>query len=274
MDFSWLEHAFMKRALIATLMLAPMTAAVGTHVVNSRMAFFADAIAHSAFAGVALGVLFAISGESANWVLVCFGALVAVIITRIRRGSELSEDTVVGVAFSAVVATGIMIVSHAGSGGLRQLEQVLYGDILTVGTRQLVELAILVTIVTLFLLFGHNRLLLLEISPVLGAVRGIADRGYDYALSVLVAVVIMMSIPVIGLLLVTAMLVVPAAAARNLARSSAALFWWAVVINLIAAIGGLIGSYYLDTKTGATIICASAMIFAVSLAFKRQPKLA
>lgn len=272
MEFPWFEHAFMQRALIAALLLAPMTAAVGTHVVNFRMAFFADAIAHSAFAGVALGVLLAVSGDLANWVLVGFGALVAVIITRIRRGSELSEDTVVGVAFSAVVAIGIMVVSHAGSGGLRQLEQVLYGDILTVGTTQLVELAVLATVVTAFLLFGHNRLLLLGISPVLGAVRGIAERSYDYGLAVLVAVVIMMSIPVIGLLLVTAMLVVPAAAARNLAGSSASLFWWAIVINLISAVGGLISSYYLDTKTGATIICAAAVIFAVSLALKRQPR--
>src|SRR5512135_2325290 len=97
LPFSFAEPAFMKRALLVT---APAAAALGVPLVQHRMAFFSDAIGHSAFTGVALGVLF---GVSPSWTMTAFGVLVAVAITLVKGRTELSSDTVIGVFFSTVV---------------------------------------------------------------------------------------------------------------------------------------------------------------------------
>ncbi|MDD5679475.1 MAG: metal ABC transporter permease, partial [Kiritimatiellae bacterium] len=111
-NFAPLEclHAqFMQQALVGLLLIAPMAAAMGVQVVNFRMAFFAEAISHSAFAGVALGLLFSLSPY---WTMPVFGLLVGLSIMALQRRSVLSTDTVIGVIFAAVMAFGLAIVSR------------------------------------------------------------------------------------------------------------------------------------------------------------------
>lgn len=102
LPFESMQMRFMQQALIGLLLLAPMTALMGVQVVNFRMAFFADAISHSAFTGVALGLLFAVSP---HWTMPVFGLLVGLVIVAAQRRSALSTDTVIGVFFSGVVAS-------------------------------------------------------------------------------------------------------------------------------------------------------------------------
>ena len=122
-----LHAGFMQQALLAILLLAPMTAALGVSVITFRMAFFSDAIGHSAFAGVALGLLFSLDPL---FTMPAFGVLVGLCIMAVRRGSLLSADTSIGIVFSAVVAFGLAVVSRT-PGMARNMTQFLYGDILT-----------------------------------------------------------------------------------------------------------------------------------------------
>src|SRR5450759_1870388 len=128
LPFAFAEPAFMKRALLALLLTAPAAAALGVPLVQHRMAFFSDAIGHSAFTGVALGVLL---GVSPSWTMV---AIVAVASTLVKGRTELSSDTVIGVFFSTVVALGIAIISRE-KGLTRNLQAFLYGDPLAVQER-------------------------------------------------------------------------------------------------------------------------------------------
>ncbi len=260
LPFAWAEPEFMKRALIAVLLVAPTCAAMGVMVVNFRMAFFSDALSHSAFTGVALGVLF---GIDPLYTLIGFGVLVGLAIISVRHKSTLSVDTVIGVFFSFAVALGIVIIS-ARKSLTRDLQVYLYGDVLTVSNGQILGMFILLVVCAAFLALYFNDLFLIGINERLAKASGVNIKFLDYAYALLLSLVVTVSIRVIGLLLVTAMLVVPAAAGRNLARSVRSMFWASIVIGLMAAVSGLISSFYFNSATGATIILCAAALFLLS----------
>jgi zinc transport system permease protein len=263
LPFAWASDLFMKRALLAVILVAPVCAAMGVMVVNFRMAFFSDAISHSAFTGVALGVLL---GINPLYTLIGFGILVGLAIISVRRLSSLSVDTVIGVFFSFAVALGIVIIS-ARKGLTRDLQSYLYGDVLTVGDGEILAMALLFLAAIVFLALWFNALILIGINERLAKAQGIRVKALEYGYALLLALVVTLSIRVIGLLLVTAMLVVPAAAGRNLAGSVRAMFWASVGIGLASGVIGLIGSYYWDSATGATIILVASGFFILSQVF-------
>lgn len=262
LPFESLRPMFMRQALLALLLLSPMTAMLGVHVLNFRMAFFSDAVGHSAFAGLALGLLL---GAPPQLAVLVFGVLVGLAIMAMQRRSGLSADISIGIVFSAVVAFGLAVVSRAPSLN-REVQQYLYGDILTVSSGEITVLAILLALLAVFEFFGWNRLLTVALSPTLARVEGIALGFWQYLFAALLALVVMFCVRTVGVLLVTAMLVVPAAAARNLARDMRGLFWWSIVISVGASIAGLALSAqpWLGTASGATVILVQCLIFGLS----------
>lgn len=269
LDLGILRIGFMRQALIGLLLIAPMTAAMGVLTVHFRMSFFADAVSHSAFAGVALGLLFSVSP---HWTMPVFGVLVGVGIMALQRRSRLSTDAAIGVVFSGVVAFGLAMVSrHAHVA--RDLQRFLYGDILTIDTAGLVGLAALAVAVTLYHAWSYNRLLYIGLHPAMAGAHRVRVAAYQYSFAGLLALVIMVSIWAVGVLLVTALLIVPAATARNLARSARGLLGWAVLVSLISAFLGLLISAqsWANTATGPTIILIACAIFLISLCRRRNP---
>jgi zinc transport system permease protein len=264
LPFSFAEAGFMKRALLALLLVAPAAAAVGVPLVQFRMAFFSDAIGHSAFTGVALGVLL---GVSPTWTMAVFGALVAVAITLVKGRTDLSTDTVIGVFFSTAIALGIAIISRQ-KGLTRNLQSFLYGDPLAVSDAELAWMAALLLLVAIYLFFAYNRILLLGMHEGFARTKGVPVRAVEISFSLVVALVVTTAIRTVGILLVTALLVIPAAAARNVARGASAAFHLSVAIALFSGFSGLVASYYLDTATGATVVLAAAACFALTTAVR------
>jgi zinc transport system permease protein len=226
------------------------------------MAFFSDAISHSAFAGIAAGMIFSIHP---HWSMPILGVLVGVGIIAIQRHTMLSSDTVIGVLFAAVTAGGIALVSRDPNLA-RDTQVFLYGDILTMTDLDLVQLAGLLVVLTAFEVVGYNRILYICLNPLLAEVHRVRVAVWQYVFSALLALVVIFSVRAMGVLLVTAMLIVPAAAARNLATSSRSMFWWAVAISCTSAVGGLLISAQesIGTATGATIILIAFAWFLVS----------
>ena len=262
LPFECLRARFMQQALVGLLLLAPMTAAMGVQVVNFRMAFFYDAISHSAFAGVALGLLFA---ADPHWTTALFGVFVGLSIMAVQRRSLLPADTVIGVFFSAVIAFGLAVVSrnHAVA---RDLQRFLYGDILTITNAQVLILAALFLALTLFQTLGYNRMLYIGLNPALAEAHRVHVALYQYVFAGLLSLVVIFSVWAVGVLLVTALLIVPAAAARNLARSAGAMFWWSLAVSVTSTVAGLILSAqdWARTATGATIILVAFGWFVLS----------
>jgi zinc transport system permease protein len=258
----FLEEGFLRYALLGLIMLAPMCAAMGVQVVNLRMAFFSDAVSHSAFAGVALGLLAAIDVQVAMGAL---ALLIGLLITAVARRGKLSTDTVIGVFFSAVVAFGLTVVyRHRHLAG--QVQMLIYGNILTIGPRELFCQAALLVVLTAFQIVGFNRLLYIALNPTLASANRVPTRAYQYLFAGLLSLVVVFSVQAVGVFLVTAMLIVPAATARNLARSAAGMFWWAQLVALSSALAGLVISAqpWGDTPPGATIILVASAWFLLS----------
>ena len=257
-----LQARFMQQALLGLLLLTPMAAVLGVEVINFRMAFFSDAIGHSAFAGVALGLILAVNPRLS---MPLFGVLVGLAVMAVRRKSNLSADTAIGIVFSAVVAFGLAVVSRA-SGVARDMQQFLYGDILTISEGEIAFLGLLFLGMLLFQAVGYNRLLAISLNPVMARVLGISVALWQYLFAGLLALVVMFSVWAVGVLLVTAMLIVPAATARNLARTAGGMFWWALLAGISSGFAGLTLSAqdWLATSSGATIILVSCCWFAAS----------
>ncbi|HWS16289.1 MAG TPA: metal ABC transporter permease [Candidatus Methylomirabilis sp.] len=264
LPFAFAEPAFMKRALLALLLTAPAAAALGVPLVQHRMAFFSDAIGHSAFTGVALGVLL---GVSPSWTMVAFGVLVAVAITLVKGRTDLSSDTVIGVFFSTVVALGIAVISRE-KGLTRNLQAFLYGDPLAVTDAELLWMAGLFLLVSAFLALLYNRILLLGIHEGFARTKGVRVQAVGISFALVVALVVTAAIRAVGILLVTALLVVPAATARNVARGAASALWVSVGVAVLSGFSGIIASWYLDTATGATVVLAAAACFALTALYR------
>ena len=265
LPFDIFRYAFMKNALLALLLLTPLLALLGTMAVNKRMAFFSDALGHSALAGVGIGVLLGIGNVTV--ILVTFGICWAVLITRINRAGGASSDTTISVFSSAGIALGLLILS--GSGKYGKYSSILVGDILAITPSDILFLAIALAVGVAVWIVLYNRLLLTAINPQLAQSRGIATKAVEYCFVILVAVAVMLSIRWVGVLLINALLILPAAAARNIARSAAQHALYSVLISLVSGIAGLCAAVPLGTSVGAAVVLCAAACYAVSLLLAR-----
>lgn len=263
-----MQMRFMQTAMLGLILIAPMAAVAGTQVVNFRMAFFSDAIGHSAFAGVAFGLLLAVSP---NLTMPLLAVLVGLGIMAVKQRSGLSTDTVIGVFFSAVVAAGLAVVSRYPQ-AMRDMQMFLYGDILTISDAEIAAMFLLLIFFTAFQAFAFNKMICIGLNLQLAKANRIRISLYQYLFAALLSLVVILSVKAVGVLLVTAMLITPAAAARNLASSYGKMLWYSVGISLFSAIAGLLLSAqdWMRTAAGATIVLCSCVIFCISLLFRRR----
>lgn len=266
LPFTWVQYDFMKNALLAVLLITPLLGMLGTMAVNHNMAFFSDALGHSALTGIALGVILGVDNELIS--MVAFGILLALIITKVRSAGTASADTVISVFSSAAIALGLVILSVGG--GFSKYSSYLIGDILSVTSSEILILAVTLVCVTIIWAFIYNKLTLVSINRELAASRGVRVALIENIFVVLVAVVVMLSIKWVGVLLINSMLILPAACARNFSTNSRQYLFSSVGISLVAGLGGVISSFYLNTSAGATIVLISAILFFISYIFRRK----
>ncbi len=258
---------FMRRAMLGLLLIAPLAALSGVQVVNSRMSFFSDAIGHSAFAGVALGLICSLPVE---FTMPGLALVIGLFIMFLRRGSRLSTDTVIGIIFSAVVAFGLAIVSRNREAS-RGVNMFLYGDILTIDDYEIALLGALLVAFLAFQFFAWNRMLHISVNEQIAGVHRINVLVYQYLFAALLSLVVILCVRAVGVLLVTAVLIVPAATARNFARNSRQLFFLSLVFSYISCAGGLLISAqpWANVPAGAAIVLLACAMFAVSFVAAR-----
>ena len=261
-----LRWDFMKNALLAVLLMAPLFGLVSTMVVTGRMSFFSDALGHSAFTGIAIGCICGVS--SPTWVAVVFAVLFALLFSYVRSRSNHAADTLIGVFSSAAVALGIFVAT-LGGGSFTKYNQYLIGDILSVTAPELGMLALVLVAVAVFWVLMCNRLTLTAVHPQLASSRGISIHGVQTVFTVAVAVIVTMAISWVGLLILNSLLVLPAASARNVAKNLRQYHGFSVLFALLASLAGLVLSYYLGASSGAAISLVLAAVFAVTFCFRR-----
>ncbi len=266
LPFEMLHWDFMKNALLALLLLAPLFGLMSTMIVTGRMSFFSDALGHSAFTGIAIGC---ICGLAPTPVAVAFSVAFALLFSYVRSRSNQAADTLIGVFSSTAVALGIFVAT-LGGGSFTKYNKYLIGDVLSVTPAEIGLLAIVLAGVIAFWVVFGNRLTLVSIHPQLASSRGIKTGMTQTLFTVCIAVVVTLAISWVGLLMLNSLMVLPAASARNVSKNLRQYHGFSVLFALLASLIGLTVSYYLGASTGASISLCLALIFAVSFVLRKK----
>lgn len=263
----WLSMNFMKNALLAVLIMGPLFGLLSTMVVTGKMSFFSDALGHSGFTGIAIGVL--CGAASPTWFAVVLAVAFALLFSYVKSRANQSAETVISVFSSTAVALGIFIATMNGS-SFTKFNRYLIGDILSVTPAEIGLLATVLLAVVVLWCLASNRLVLTAVHPQLASSRGIPVRGYETLFTVSFAVVVTLAMSWVGLMVINSLLVLPAAAARNVARNLREYHLFSVVLALVSGVAGLVTSYYLGSSTGAVISLYLALFFAITFLFRQR----
>ena len=254
---------FMQRALLAALLLAPLCALLGVFVTARRLAFFSDTISHGALAGVALGFWWGLTDPTLP--MVGFSLLVAVAVLWLKENTELLTDTILAVVLSGSVSFGIILLSLL-KGYRGEIQRYLFGDILAVSPQDVAWTIALFVVVGVGILTRLSSLALLTASEEMAHVCGVPVQRLNYLFVLTLAMVVAMSIHLLGIILVTSLLVIPAAAARTLSRNFRQHITLSVLVGLVGGLGGIMLSYQIDAPCGPTIVLTCIAMFLLSLA--------
>ncbi len=266
LPFEMLHWDFMKNALLALLLMAPLFGLMSTMIVTGRMSFFSDALGHSAFTGIAIGAIFGMTAPI--WAAVVFSIGFSLLFSYVRSKSNQAADTLIGVFSSSAVALGIFVATMGGS-SFTKYNKYLIGDILSITPGEIGLLALVLLLVLVFWVLFSNRLTLTAIHPQLASSRGIPVGLSQTLFTAAIAVVVTLSISSVGLLILNSLLVLPAASARNVARNLRQYHGFSVLFALVAGICGLTASYYLGCSAGAAISLVLAVIFAFTFGLRK-----
>ncbi|MER7858960.1 zinc ABC transporter permease AztB [Amycolatopsis japonica] len=262
------EVSFVQRALVAGVLVSTVCAVVGTWVVLRGMAFIGDAMSHGMLPGVAIASL---TGVNLLIGAAISAGVMALGVTALGRSRRLSEDTTIGLLFVGMLASGVIIVSHSRSFAV-DLTGFLFGDVLAVGSGDLVGLAITLLVVGVVALAGHRSFTALTFDVRKAHTLGLRPRLANAVLLGLVTLTIVASFRVVGTLLVFGLLIAPAAAALFWSRRITTIMLVAALLGIAATVGGLLVSWHWGTAAGATIAAAAVLFFFLSafLSFVRQ----
>ena len=268
---------FMQRALLAGLLIATMCGLLGVFVVQRRLSFLGDGLAHAAFGGLGLGAFAVFAGGLAGaetlllrqplLIALPFALLAALGIAWLRDHTELSGDTAVGVLFAVTVSLGVLffsIIPPDAEVGVDFIE-ILFGSILGVRRGDLVVIAVVAVLALALLIALWGRLAYATFDDELARTDGVRTRALEYALFALAAVVIVVSTLVVGVILMASFLVIPAATARLWSRSLLEMSLLSVAVGVVSTTLGLVLSFLVDVPSGSTIVLCQAALFALAL---------
>ena len=268
LPFEFIDYTFMKNALLAILLITPIFAILGTMIVNNKMAFFSDALGHSALTGIAIGMLLGIS--NINISMIFFEVIFALLLNFIKNKTTYGADTIISVFSSIAIALGLAILAQTGN--FNKYSSYLVGDILSITPAEILYLFITFIAIMLFWYFMFNKLNVISINKTLAKSRGINTKLIDNIFVILIAVIVMISIRWIGILLINSLLILPAAASRNIAKNMRSYHLLSVIFSMFSGIVGLILSYYWNIPTGPMIVIISGIIYFVTFAKKLLQK--
>lgn len=252
-----LGYPFMQRALFAGVLVGLVASLLGVFVILRRSAFFGDAIAHASLAGIAVGV---VAGLPPLVVAAAVAVGIGLSLHRLERIGQLSLDTILGFILPFFMAVGVLVLSLS-PGFQPELLSYLFGSILTVSWEGLAAIVVVGSLVAL-VLARHGRALVFSAFDADGAHAAGLPVGRLLTIHhVLLALVVVTSISVVGIVLVNALLVIPAATAKLLARSLGETFALAALLGIASVLAGLLGSHWLDAPSGPAIVVTAGMLF-------------
>lgn len=257
-----LGYVFVQRALVAGILVALLCAFVSFFVVLKRLAFIGNGIAHAAFGGIAVGL---VTGLNPLFTASLLAISSAWVIGWLSRKGRLPEDTAIGIAFTAAMALGLIILNFYK--GYVDIFSYLFGNILTVSLPELRLLGVVTIVVIIFLGIYFHDLLALTFDEETAEATGVPVTPLYFALLTLLALTVIVAVKVVGILLTSALIVLPAATGYQLAKDYRRLLAYSLLVSILTVLSGILVSYYLDLPSGATIVLIASFVFLLAFLY-------
>lgn len=260
------HYQFMQNALIAGLIIAIIASIVGSFVVLRRYAMISDTLAHVALVGVAIGILV---GANPLWMAVIIAVVISWLIEYLRYVKKLYSDSIMAIFMSGSLAIAVIIISLAGAFN-NTLISYLFGNILTVSSEDIVIITVFSLLSLLIIIRFYHQLLFVAYDEEVAKVSGINVPLLNFLLMTVVALVVALSIRVVGSLLIGALMIIPVMAAMQFKQSFLKTMFISIVISTLSVFFGLIASYELELPSGAAIVVMTLIFFVGSIVTKKS----
>jgi len=261
-----LSYEFMQRAFIAGIFIAILASLSGTFVVLRRYSLISETLAHSALVGVAVGL---VAGYNPLWVAVVVAILSAWLIEYLRSSFELYSDAILAILLSGSLALAVIIVSLGGAFN-NSLFSYLFGSILSVSDSDVITIVIFGSLSLIFLLLFSKELYFIAYDEEVAKTSGIKVKFLNFLLVTVVAIIIALSIRVVGSLLIGALMVIPTVAALQYRVGFRNTMLISLFFALFSVIFGMSLSYYFSLPSGATIVLSVIVVFIISLIINKK----
>jgi len=264
MSFEILTYGFMQRAIISGIAIALLCSVVGLFLVLRRYSLFGDAVAHSAFGGIAAGLFI---GVYPLWTAYIVSIASALAITRIKNSFQISGDASVAVLLSSGIAVGLILISLSG-GFTVDILSFLFGSILLVSTEDTILVLGMTGAILITILLLYRQLIYSTFNEEQAKVSGIPVEKLNYLIVFLAGITVVTSIQLVGILLISALFVIPNVTAIMYGKGFKQTAILSMIFALISVVGGIFLSYYLDITPSGTIVLLSIVIFGITIGFR------
>ena len=265
LPFNFMQYTFMKNAFLAIILVSPIFAIIGTMVVNKKMAFFSDALGHSALAGIAIGMLLGMTNINVSMII--FAVIFALLLNLIKSKTTYGADTIISVFSSIAIALGLAILSQ--SGNFNKYSSYLVGDILSISESEILYLFVSFILIFIFWFYLFNKINAVSLNSSLAKSKGINVKVMENIFAILIAIMVMISIRWVGILLINSLIILPAASSRNISLNMRTYHLFSILIALFSGVTGLIISYYTNIPTGPMIVIISGIIYFITFGIKK-----
>ncbi len=257
-------YGFMQRALISGIAIALLCSVVGLFLVLRRYSLFGDAVAHSSFGGIALGLLL---GIYPMWTAYVISIISALIITRIKLKFDISGEASVAILLSSGIAIGLILISISGGFSV-DIFSFLFGSILLVSTEDTILILVLTGAILIVILLLYRELVYSTFNEDQAKVSGIPVEKINYLIVFIAGITVVTSIQLVGILLISALFVIPNVTAIMFGRSFKQTAILSISFAISAVVIGILISYLLDITPSGSIVMLSITIFGVTIGLK------
>ena len=264
MVFEILSFGFMQNAIISGIAISLVCSTVGLFLVLRKYSLFGDALAHSAFGGVALGLFL---GVYPLWAAYVVSILSALGLTKIRQKFDISGDAIIAILLSSGIAIGIVLISLSGGFSI-DIFSFLFGSILLVSTENVIMVLGLCAAIFIILITGYRKFMYITFSEEQAQVSGIPVQKLNYLLIAIAGITVVTSMQLVGVLLVSALFVIPNVTAMMFKRSFKQTVILSMSFSVFSTVAGIMISYPLDIAPSGMVVLLAIMLFIGSLIIK------
>ena len=264
MVFDILSFGFMQNAIISGIAISLICSTVGLFLVLRKYSLFGDALAHSAFGGVALGLFL---GFYPLWAAYAVSILSALGLTKIRQKYDISGDAIIAILLSSGIAVGIVLISLSGGFSI-DIFSFLFGSVLLVSTENVIMILGLSAAILIILITGYKKFMYITFSEEQAQVSGIPVQKLNYLLIAIAGVTVVTSMQLVGVLLVSALFVIPNVTAMMFKRSFKQTIILSMSFSVFSTVAGIMISYPLDIAPSGMVVLLAITLFIGSLIMK------